>query len=427
MIDICIIAGGKGTRSLNPDIPKSLQVINTKPLIDYQLALLDGLSNFEITFLLGYGSEKIKSYINSHPKHSKIFCLNMLNENKNLGTFNAARFYASTAKSEFTLYLLGDLFFKIDYSKYFNIERKIETSSIIFVHPTDHPNDSDLVDINKDFEITSFKLKNDENKKWASNNSVCGIFLVKNEMLLNYETMETDLTTFLLKSSMESEFKVDARKIIDIVIDTGTPDRIRKIDRIISSRNLSIVNKLNQCIFIDLDDTLLPNLEIKNTETNFAIHPEIIKSIKKINGLKIPLIVVSNQPGIAKNYFSELDFFKFRNKLELFLSDEGVYIDDWFICPHHPESGWEGENKSYKVICNCRKPKIGLFERANNIHNIALDKSFFLGNSDTDQLAADTAGIRFARVINDYSWNKDSVNLSTSKGLLMGIDFVVNY
>lgn len=263
-------------------------------------------------------------------------------------------------------------------------------------------------------------------KEWKSVYSICGIFLIKNELLLNYDTLETDLTTFLLKSSKKFKTKIEARKIIDLVMDSGTPDRIKKINRIIQTRNLTIKNKLNPCIFIDLDDTLFPNLEIKNSKSNFAIHPEIIKSIKKINELKIPLIVISNQPGIAKNYFSESDFIEFRNNLELFLSDEKVYIDDWFICPHHPDSGWEDENKSFKINCNCRKPKPGLFESANYIHNIELDKSIFLGNSVTDQLASQNAGIKFACVINDYLLPKDTVKLTTAKGLLLGIDFIVN-
>ena len=80
--------------------------------------------------------------------------------------------------------------------------------------------------------------------------------------------------------------------------------------------------------------------------------------------------------------------------METLLGEKGVYVDDIFICPHHPDKGFEGEVAAYKVNCDCRKPKPGLLLHAAAKYNIDLSESFMVGDSDSDRKAAETAGCK---------------------------------
>ena len=76
----------------------------------------------------------------------------------------------------------------------------------------------------------------------------------------------------------------------------------------------------------------------------------------------------------------------------------GVYINDIFYCPHHPKKGFKGEIKKFKIICRCRKPKIGLILQAKKKYNINLKKSYFIGNSAADYLCAKQAQIKYINI-----------------------------
>ena len=78
--------------------------------------------------------------------------------------------------------------------------------------------------------------------------------------------------------------------------------------------------------------------------------------------------------------------------MQRLLAKENAYIDDIFYCPHHPHSGFEGENKVYKIDCDCRKPKPGMILKAAGKWNIDLKQSFMAGDSERDVQAAVHAG-----------------------------------
>ena len=86
------------------------------------------------------------------------------------------------------------------------------------------------------------------------------------------------------------------------------------------------------------------------------------------------------------------------------LGKEGAYIDGIYICPHHPDKGFEGERPEYKFDCDCRKPKPGLLLQAAKEFNIDLSQSIMIGDSDRDVEAGRNGGCR------------ESVLIETNKG-----------
>ena len=125
---------------------------------------------------------------------------------------------------------------------------------------------------------------------------------------------------------------------------------------------------------------------------------KIIKNLKRSDYLAI---VVSNQPVIARGEvtFGELD--EIHNKMETLLGKKGAYLNRIYFCPHHPDSGFEGEVKELKIECNCRKPKPGMLYQASKDFNIDLTESFMIGDSNNDVEAGKAAGCSTIKIDTD--------------------------
>ena len=94
------------------------------------------------------------------------------------------------------------------------------------------------------------------------------------------------------------------------------------------------------------------------------------------------------------------------------LGRQGAYVDRLYYCPHHTDSGFKGEVEELKFDCNCRKPKIGLFTQAKKDLNIDLEKSWFIGDSTKDIMAAQNAGMKSILVLTGYAGNDGSYEVT---------------
>jgi D-glycero-D-manno-heptose 1,7-bisphosphate phosphatase len=112
------------------------------------------------------------------------------------------------------------------------------------------------------------------------------------------------------------------------------------------------------------------------------------KAIRILNDIGIKVIVVSNQPGIAKGKMTVKNFEKIREKMKRDLRSEGARIDGEYYCLHHPQAAKE----KYRQECECRKPKPGLLLRAANQLGLSLNDSFMIGDSLIDVEAGKAAG-----------------------------------
>ncbi|BCB91938.1 D,D-heptose 1,7-bisphosphate phosphatase [Phytohabitans suffuscus] len=105
-------------------------------------------------------------------------------------------------------------------------------------------------------------------------------------------------------------------------------------------------------------------------------------------------IVVTNQPVVARGLCSLAGLDEIHRKLETELGGRGVYLDDLFFCPHHPDAGFPGEDPLYKVPCACRKPGTALIEEAAGRYHIDLSASWFIGDTTVDVQTGRNAGTR---------------------------------
>jgi len=115
--------------------------------------------------------------------------------------------------------------------------------------------------------------------------------------------------------------------------------------------------------------------------------------------------------------------------MDTLLGRHGAYIDKLYYCPHHTDSGFEGEIEALKFDCDCRKPKIGLFTQAKNDLNIVLEKSWVVGDSTRDILAAHNAGMKSILVRTGHA-GKDSSYKATpnfiAENLNEAVELILN-
>ena len=120
--------------------------------------------------------------------------------------------------------------------------------------------------------------------------------------------------------------------------------------------------------------------------------PGVEKLIKKFNDAGYLVIVVSNQGGVGKGYYTERDVFEIERKIsELLHNANGAIINDWNYCFHHATKGIG----KYKIDCNCRKPGTANVESAIIKYDIDRNASFFIGDNITDAQCAIAANIRY--------------------------------
>jgi len=146
------------------------------------------------------------------------------------------------------------------------------------------------------------------------------------------------------------------------------------------------VKKKCKCVFLDRDGVInkkaLEGDYIKKW-SEFKFLSNVKETLKRLNKAGFLVIIITNQQGIAKGVMTEQDLKDIHTKMIEELKKSGAKIDGIYYCPHD-----EKDN------CNCRKPKIGLFLEAKKDFNIALNKSWLVGDSNSDILAGKKAGCR---------------------------------
>jgi D-glycero-D-manno-heptose 1,7-bisphosphate phosphatase len=113
------------------------------------------------------------------------------------------------------------------------------------------------------------------------------------------------------------------------------------------------------------------------------------KAIDLFHKLGYRVIVITNQAGVARGFYREIDVELLHTYIDYLLESNGTYIDAYYYCPHHPE----GIVVGYSYICRCRKPQIGMIEDALKDYDIDLPNSIFIGDKEIDIETGKGAGV----------------------------------
>ncbi len=172
-------------------------------------------------------------------------------------------------------------------------------------------------------------------------------------------------------------------------------------------------------VFIDRDGVINVDHGYVSTVDDFTFIDGVFEACYQLKEMGYLLVVVTNQSGIARGYFSEDDFLNLTEWMDWNFADKGVDLDGIYYCPHHPDYG----NEQYKKDCECRKPKAGMFFSAQKDLNIDLAQSIMIGDKADDMRAADAAGIntkilvRTGKVVTEEAQSLATVVLDSIKNV----------
>ncbi len=146
--------------------------------------------------------------------------------------------------------------------------------------------------------------------------------------------------------------------------------------------------KSYSAVFLDRDGVINEEAGIIFQPDQLELIPGSAAGVRRLNGLGIPVIVVTNQPAVARGLCTEADIGRIHDRLKELLKEEEAVVDAVYFCPHHENA----DDVRYRCVCECRKPRAGLLRRAASEFGLDLTRCVVIGDRTVDLQAARTAG-----------------------------------
>ena len=395
-----ICAGGKGTRiaSAFPDIPKALVPVFEKPIIIDQIKKMvdQGFQVFHL--LLGFKFKDVQSAIEDavyqmSPNIQIIYHV----EDVPLGSGGALLQFRDKLPEEFLL-IYCDIYFDIDFQKFYNYHCDRRADVSMFVHPNDHPYDSDLVRVSEDKKVLEV-VPHPHTENFDVGNLVnAAVYIVKCSALkrIEFDRLKYDFAQDILPMMLRDDLVIYSYRSPEFAKDMGTFDRLSKVQALYEFRFKSFEG--NPVVLLDRDGTI-NKIEIGSYVTkpeDFFLIERAADAIRIIREKGYFIMVVTNQPVVARGEASVQQLDRIHKKMEYLLGRSNAYIDALFYCPHHPNKGFVNEVVDLKFECECRKPAVGLLQQAEQYIPIDFNLSWMVGDSKSDISAGNVFGVNTA-------------------------------
>ncbi len=404
-----ILAGGKGTRLKERlgDLPKPLIDVAGTPLLERQIHLLKRYGYQNILILVNHKAEKIEQFCQQNANWG--LTITCIDDGEPRGTAGAVLNILPELEDEF-LVVYGDTMLEVDLNRFVAAHAAhTDGAGTLFLHPNDHPHDSDLVDMDENGRITSFYPYPHPAETYLPNLVNAALYILRREALKAWVAKAPegifDFGKNLFPSLLEEGQKLYGYNSFEYIKDCGTPTRLDKITRDLTSGKIqrSSLACKQPTVFIDRDGTLNKEVDHLKTASQLELFEGVEEALRKLNQSEYRACIITNQPVIARGECSPAELRNIHNKLETLLGHKGAFIDRIYVCPHHPDKGFNGEVPELKIDCNCRKPNIGLIQQAEQDLNADLAKSWFIGDTTSDIETARRAGIRSILVQTGYA------------------------
>lgn len=423
-----LMAGGRGTRiaELFPNIPKPLIPVDGMPILEREIRSLAAQGFNDIILTVGYLADKIIAYFGDGSQLG--VKIEYFVEETPLGNAGALFRMREKIGDEPFFLLNADAAFDVDFNRMIAFHKEHGGLVTLFTHPNSHPYDSGLIIADERGNVIQWLAKEDERPQWYNNRVNAGLHVIDPKVLdMSLKNLEIEEETGLPKGKVDLDRKIlkplcGSGKMFcydspEYVKDMGTPERFHQVEAdfrngVVQGKNLK--NK-QKAIFLDRDGTINKYVGFLRNIDDFELIDGVSEAIKLINQSGYLAIVVTNQPVIARGELSWDELHEIHRKMETLLGKDGAYIDGMYICPHHPDKGFEGERPEYKIDCECRKPKPGLLLQAAKVFNIDLSASYMIGDSQRDVEAGENAGVKGSFKVEE---NKACDLLRVVKGIL---------
>jgi len=155
---------------------------------------------------------------------------------------------------------------------------------------------------------------------------------------------------------------------------------------------------MKRAVFLDRDGVISEEVGYLSDVGQLQLIPESAQAVHLLNATGLKVIIITNQSGVARGFFSEEQLKELHRAMGKMLSAQRAYIEAIYYCPHYPE----GTVEHYSRECDCRKPSPGMLAQAADEHGIDLTQSYLVGDKLTDVECAQRAGSRGILVLTGY-------------------------
>jgi D,D-heptose 1,7-bisphosphate phosphatase len=390
-----ILAGGKGTRlaeRLNGR-PKPLIDVNGAPLLQRQLATLAEHGVSEAVVLVNHAADQIAAFFAAHAPPCRV---QLIDDGSPRGTAGAV-LAALDSFDDCFLVVYGDTLFEIDVSHMLAARAAASADATLLLHPNDHPADSDLVELDSGGRIRAFHPYPHPPGADLRNLVNAAFYVVERRALRPWREFPApcDFAKDLFPAMLAAGARLEGYVSYEYIKDIGTPTRLDKAERHLRDGVVARASRRvrQQAVFIDRDGTLNVLRAFVSRPDDLELLPGAAEAVRRLNEAEYRVVLVTNQPVIARGDCTVDQLRAIHDRLESRLGEAGAYLDAIYYCPHHPDRGFPGEVASLKIVCDCRKPAPGLLLRAMNDLNVDPARSWMIGDSTADVLAAARAGV----------------------------------
>ncbi len=396
-MQLVVIAGGKGTRLRERlgDLPKPMVDVDGRPLLERQILLAKQYGITDIVLLLGHGANKIREYFEDGSNWG--VKIRYHEESEPLGTAGAVLDALPSLGDRF-LVMYGDTMLNIDLERFAQAHSNSGAPISLLLHPNDHPQDSDLVELDDEDRVLTFHNYPHDPNRYYANLVNAALYIVDRKSMELYAGVRAypDFAKHLFPHLIAQGVRLHGYRSPEYIKDAGTPERLDKVTVDLRSGRIarSSFATPSPAVFLDRDGTINREVSYVRSPDQLELLDGVAAGIRRLNSSGVRVIVITNQPVIARGECSERNLKEIHNKLETELGAQGAYVDGIYYCPHHPDKGFQGERADLKMKCSCRKPATGLIDRATSDFNLDRSRSWLIGDSNRDVQTAFNAGIR---------------------------------
>jgi D,D-heptose 1,7-bisphosphate phosphatase len=394
---LVIVAGGRGARlaSVIGDSPKVLVPVGGKPVLQHQLELAAATGIEEVTIFAGHLAEKIHEFVSDGSQFG--LKVRILTEKDPMGNAGAVLQSLDLLPEHF-LVVYGDLMIAVDLRRIAQLHMDREADLTILVHPNDHPQDSDLVEIDADDWVTAIHTYPHPPDQCFDNLVNGALYVVRRDSLRPWSAFlgKQDFTKNIMSGLVANGGRVLAYRSSEYLKDIGTPSRLQTAEADWRAGRISLqkFGSGQPAVFLDRDGTLCVEKGHLSVPEDLELLPGVGSTLRTLRQAGFHLVVLTNQPVIARGEATEGEVAAIHRRLAWEIGKEGAYLDAIYVCPHHPDRGFPGERVELKTHCECRKPGTKLFEQACQDLGIDAANSWMIGDQSRDIEMARRAGLR---------------------------------
>jgi histidinol-phosphate phosphatase family protein len=392
-----ILAGGKGTRLADrlKGRPKPLVDVCSVPLLRRQIEALKLSGVDQVIILVNHAAEQIAQFCHDHNNFG--VHLSLIDDgNAGLGTAGAL-LHAFDHLDDRFIVIYGDTLFDVDLGTLVRTHESSYADVTLMVHPNDHPSDSDIVQVDDLNRVIGFHPYPHPPGVWLPNLVNAALYVIEKRALFPFRRFRapSDLARDLFPAMLDEGASLRGYRSFEYIKDLGTPARLQKVENDLMSGRVARARASapQKCVFIDRDGTLNELAGFIRSSDELRLLEGAAEAVRRLNEAEFRTAVVTNQPVIARGECSMEELQQIHWKLETQLGAEGAFVDGIWSCPHHPDRGYPGERREFKISCDCRKPETGLIRAAAEALNADLSSSWLVGDSTADILAANRAGL----------------------------------